>query len=213
MRQGRQRRAGAVPTFADVLLKVGTLRFAHPTILRSAGSYHCEERSDDGDRHAFSFPRHDLPELCNLVVPPLGRGRRESRAPTAPVARVRKKAHGVELQVQPRHPGFPRAMVLRLIRALPGEAAFLAPVVSAIIRAGVAPGSRRQDHTTSPSAASVSSGEGSPDACSVHRLPRQRAVTIAIRPPAARDGRNLLLFYEIVKPQFRNSFSTYRKTE
>src|ERR1700752_1422749 len=63
----------------------------------------------------------------------LERGRRESRAPTAPAvpcAKVVKESTRVELQVQPRHPGFPRAMALRLIRALPGEAASLAPVAA-----------------------------------------------------------------------------------
>src|SRR5437764_13207725 len=67
---------------------------------------------------------------------------------------VLQKCTRVKPQVQPRHPGFPRAMVLRLIRALPGEAAFLAPVAGGN-SAGVAPGSRRQDHTTSPYAAGV----------------------------------------------------------
>jgi hypothetical protein len=46
-------------------------------------------------------------------------------------------------------------MGLRLIRALPGEAAFLAPVAGGKDPANVAPGSRRQDHTTSPSAVGV----------------------------------------------------------
>src|SRR5690348_4712795 len=32
------------------------------------------------------FPRHGLPELCNFVVPLSDRGRRESRALTAPAA-------------------------------------------------------------------------------------------------------------------------------
>src|ERR1700752_4423678 len=71
----------------------------------------------------------------------LERGRRESRAPTAPAvpcAKVVKESTRVELQVQPRHPGFPRAMVLRLIRALPGEAAFLVPVVREETPAGSA---------------------------------------------------------------------------
>jgi hypothetical protein len=97
----------------------------------------------------------------------LERGRRESRAPTAPAvpcAKVVKESTRVEPQVQPRHPGFPRAMALRLIRTLPGEAAFLAPVAGGKSPAGVAPGSRRQDHTTSPYAANVSSDERSPDA-------------------------------------------------
>jgi hypothetical protein len=45
--------------------------------------------------------------------------------PQSRVRRVLQKCTRVELQVQPRHPGFPRAMVLRLIRALPGERRFL----------------------------------------------------------------------------------------
>src|SRR5262245_31069133 len=95
-----------------------------------------------------------LPEFCKFGVPLEKRGRRESRAPTAPAApcaKVEKECTRVR-QVQPRHPGFPRAMVLRLIRDLPGEAAFFAPVAGGK-SANVAPGSRRQDHTTSPYAA------------------------------------------------------------
>src|SRR4030095_7011202 len=38
--------------------------------------------------------------------------------PQSRVRRVLQKGTRVKLQVQPRHPGFPRAMVLRLIRAL-----------------------------------------------------------------------------------------------
>src|ERR1700704_7160216 len=38
------------------------------------------------------------------------------------------EAHGQGLQVQPRHPGLPHAMALRLIRALPGERRFLSPL-------------------------------------------------------------------------------------
>src|SRR5947199_995887 len=47
---------------------------------------------------------------------------------------VLPKCTRVKPQVQPRHPGFPRAMALRLIRALPGEAAFLAPVAGGTYR-------------------------------------------------------------------------------
>src|SRR3979490_3108565 len=38
------------------------------------------------------------------------------------------EAHGQGLQVQPRHPGFPHAMALRLIRTLPGERRLLSPL-------------------------------------------------------------------------------------
>src|SRR5262245_34499507 len=108
------------------------------------------------DRHATSFPQLVFARVAQFRRPSLERGRRESRAPTAPAvpcAKVVKESTRVELQVQPGHPGFPRAMVLRLIRTLPGEAAFLAPVAGGKDPANVAPGSRRQDHTTSPYAA------------------------------------------------------------
>ena len=74
-------------------------------------------------------------------------------------------------------------MVLRLIRDLPGEAAFLAPVAGGKDPTNVAPGSRRQDHTTSPSAAAFSSDEqGSSDAAASIASRAQRIVTIAKRP-------------------------------
>ena len=56
-------------------------------------------------------------------------GTRRSRAPEhtgIPCA----EAHGQGLQVQPGHPGFPCAMVLRLLRDLPGVPGLLAPVAS-----------------------------------------------------------------------------------
>ena len=74
--------------------------------------------------------------FLHFAVPLLNRGRREGRAPTAPVDPVRgstrasraPKRSGKTLQVQPRHPGLPRAMALRLIRALPGERPLLSPL-------------------------------------------------------------------------------------
>jgi len=78
------------------------------------------------------FPRHVLSESCNFIVPLLNRGRRESRAPTAPAApcAMGRQERTRFWQVQPRHPGFPRAMALRLIRALPGERPLLSPLPS-----------------------------------------------------------------------------------
>src|SRR5215470_3318098 len=71
-----------------------------------------------------------LPGFSNSC-PLLSRGRREGRAPTAPVDPCAKSAKEstrvLELQVQPRHPDLPRAMVLQLIRALPGERRLLPP--------------------------------------------------------------------------------------
>jgi hypothetical protein len=89
-------------------------------------------------------------------------------------------------------------MVLRLIRDLPGEAAFLAPVVSAILRAGVAPGSPRQDHTTSPYAAAfrpaadadpLRNQAAAPEIAASIASCAQRIVTIAKRPSSGRGRR------------------------
>jgi hypothetical protein len=52
--------------------------------------------------------------------------------------------------------GIPRAMVLRLIRDLPGDQALLPPL-PCVISQGVAPALGRQDHTISPSASRHSS--------------------------------------------------------
>src|ERR1700736_26426 len=63
------------------------------------------------------------------------------------------------------------------LRALPGDRAFLSPSPAGL-PADLTPASRRQDHTTSPSAsrAIVES------ATRVHRIPRPTSVTIAKRP-------------------------------
>jgi hypothetical protein len=91
---------------------------------------HPEERaparvSKDGPRkerrHTSSFSRHEMPEFLNQTVPPRNRGRREDRAPAGTHGPRAAKKHAAEPQVQPKSPGLPCAMVLRLIRDLPGE--------------------------------------------------------------------------------------------
>ncbi len=121
------------------------------------------------------------PGLASSLLPP---GQRAQGRPGADCARspvcvgVLPKCTRVELQVQPRHPGLPRAMFYGLYVLSPGKRPFLPPL-RAGLTASVAPGSRRQDHTISPYAAGVSSGERSPDASRVHRIPAQRVVTSA----------------------------------
>jgi len=58
----------------------------------------------------------------------------------------------MSIQVQRKHSGLPCAMAWRLIRALPGDRAFLPPSSAwcASIIANLTPASGRQDHTTSP---------------------------------------------------------------
>ena len=63
-------------------------------------------------------------------------------------------------RVQPVTPAFPAQWFDGLLRALPGERPLLSPLPSPLRDGpGLTPGSRRQDHTTSPYAAGVSSGD------------------------------------------------------
>jgi hypothetical protein len=98
------------------------------------------------------------------------RGRREYRAPGAPAAacaKVEVESTRVS-QVTPKTPGIPRAMVYGLLRALPGDRALLPPSpLRSLLLKDLTPASRRQDHTTSPSA----SGALVRSALRVHRIP------------------------------------------
>jgi hypothetical protein len=83
------------------------------------------------------------------------RGRRECRVRAAPMVRVQQKS------TRQNHrsagaAGIPCAMVLRLIRALPGDQALLSPLPR-VISQGVTPALGRQNHTISPSASRHSS--------------------------------------------------------
>jgi hypothetical protein len=109
-----------------------------------------------------------------------------------------KESTRVEPQVQPGHPGFPRAMVLRLIRALPGEAAFLAPVVREQAPAGsarvAAPGPHDfavRGQPFRPAADLIPFGNQAvtPEIAASIASRAQRIVTIAKRPTAGGDTR------------------------
>jgi hypothetical protein len=84
-----------------------------------------------------------------------------------------------------------------LLRALPGDRAFLPPsprgcfgrsypVGRDRLHESLTPASGRQDHTTSPSA----SARFVKRAARVHRIPYPTTVTIAIRPSVGRDARH-----------------------
>ena len=77
-------------------------------------------------------------------------GDRCTRGPRAKRIARRARDH----RYRRRHSGLPRAVVLRLISALPGEPAFatVAPARPLESSKGLAPARARQDHTTSPSA-------------------------------------------------------------
>jgi hypothetical protein len=100
------------------------------------------------------------------------RGRGECRALAAPMARLRKKCRRQEPQVQPRHPGIPRAMVGRLIRTLPGDRAVLPPSRTDHHHRRLASASGGQDHTISPAHRPRSSAWTSHAAIQcAHRIP------------------------------------------
>src|SRR5262249_39844070 len=82
--------------------------------------------------HRSVFPRRVFARGVAITLPLSERGRRKSRAPTAPAAPCAKNgnnAHGFDRYSRD-IPAFPAQWFYGLFRALPGEAAFLAPVVS-----------------------------------------------------------------------------------
>src|SRR3981189_1929078 len=88
-------------------------------------------------------------------------------------------------------------MVYGLLRALPGDRAFLSPSLADLYSTNLMPASRHQDHTTSPSAVSalVSS-----TAC-VHRIPT-RADDVGQRASVGQDTRLLELICPTGKAEY-----------
>src|SRR5665213_1973625 len=78
-----------------------------------------------------------------------------------------KKAYELVTTGSPETSGLPCAMVLRLLRALPGAPGFLATIACASVNADLTPASGCQNHTTLPSASSALVR----DTVSVHRIP------------------------------------------
>jgi hypothetical protein len=109
--------------------------------------------------------------------------------PVAPAASCAKcsRAHELVTTVAPGSPGIPaRDGFNSLFRALPGDRAFLSPSLADLSSANLTPASRRQDHTTSPSASQAHLVKS---AARVHRIPCPTFVTIAKRPSVSgRDG-------------------------
>ena len=90
-----------------------------------------------------------------------------------------KKHTSVVTTGPPEKPGIPaRNGFNGFLRALPGDRACLSPSSAELYSANLTPASRRQDHTTSPSA----SARFVKRAARVHRIPRPTSVTIAKRP-------------------------------
>ena len=119
------------------------------------------------------------PELCMNSFAPQKRGRRECRVPNAPAAScVKKQTHECSHhRYTGVNPAFPAQWFYGLLRDLPGDQALLSPS-PALLLADLTPASRRQDHTTSPSASAPFVNQR----CRVHLIPCPTSVTIAKRP-------------------------------
>src|SRR5205823_8896171 len=113
-------------------------------------------RDDVGREYAFAISRHGLPELCKFVGPLENRGRRESRVPTAPAVSC------AELHIVGAHEHTGSAETARPSPRNGFTAYFVLSPVSGLVchrhprevllPGNLTPASRRQDHTTSPSA-------------------------------------------------------------
>jgi hypothetical protein len=112
-------------------------------------------REDDGCGHTFAFPRREFARAMRLFSARQKRGRRECRALDAPAASRAEKGRKHTSSRHYGHTGFtrhsPRNGFNKLLRALPGDQDLLTPS-SADNSTDLTPTSRRQDHTTSPSA-------------------------------------------------------------
>ena len=96
-------------------------------------------------------------------------------------------------------PGIPRAMVYGLLRALPGDRAFLSPSpLRSLLLTSLTPTSRRQNHTTSPSAsrALVSS------AIRVHRILSRVRDDLEPPPLWDRTGRVIKVIWVFGKSEY-----------
>jgi hypothetical protein len=146
------------------------------------------KRGMTGEADMQTHSRGDIaPELCQQIVPRNSEGAGNAGRLARPQPRMRdKKAHELVTTGLPKRSGTPCANGFNgFLRALSGDRAFLSPS-PANHPADLTPASRRQDHTTLPSAfrAFVACAKR------VHRIPHPTFVTIAKRPLlSGRDAR------------------------
>ncbi len=128
---------------------------------------------------------------------------------------VVQDAHEYSQRSHRKSPGIPaRNGFNGFLRTLPGDRAFLSPSL-ANKSANLTPASRRQDHTTSPSASKTLSSLAPP--ASIASNPA--SVTIAIRPSSGVDGGVIKVIWGFGKPEYffkrgwtgRNSLIQLRK--
>src|SRR5215471_12796989 len=99
--------------------------------------------------------RHEIPQAWSRKLPLKNQGHRECRmpiAPTASCAKQKKHTSKVTTGSTGFNPAFPARMVLTVSFALSPVIGLFVTVVARIVPRDVASASRRQDHTTSPSA-------------------------------------------------------------
>ena len=115
----------------------------------SEGGTECQTAEGAAIRNLAARTR---PSFARSFRLPENGGRRECRVFGTPAAsRTKQKVRECVTTGTPKQSGIPCAMVLRLIRVLPGVPGFLATVARNDL-ASLTPASGGQDHTTSPSA-------------------------------------------------------------
>ena len=120
---------------------------------------------NDVERHTFSFPRPYFARVLRSRCPSLtqrAQGKPGADRTRSLVCSLKKANEHSHHRFSRNDPTFPAQWCYGFLRALPGEVAFLATVAAWALPRSLTPGSRRQDHTTSPSAVNVSPGEPRP---------------------------------------------------
>jgi hypothetical protein len=109
-------------------------------------------------RHTSALPRRAAPGLLHDAVPRKQEGAGKTGCTLHPRSHVQKcknKTH-TSIQVSGGNPAFPAQWFYVLLRALPGDRAFLPPSLPrSLLPKNLTPASGRQDHTTSPYAMSA----------------------------------------------------------
>ena len=83
--------------------------------------------------HDAAFSRRDASELCSHFGPPCTEGAGKAGCRLHPWVPC-KESTGAGPQVNRKHPGFPCAVVYGLLRAPPGDRAFLPPSLRDVTR-------------------------------------------------------------------------------
>ena len=139
------------------------------------------------------------PELVKERSPPR-EGARECRVPSAPAASCAKgsvECTRVHSGRTGNHPASPHAMVLTASFVISPAIGSFATVACSVLTANLTPASRRQDHTTSPSASALSSKAPLASIAS-----RPASVTMASAPRVGRDGGIRKVICGFGKPEY-----------